>query len=44
MSGVQVSPPLRARHASLCGGTATDTDGDRAWASKLAAKLQLKIY
>jgi predicted HicB family RNase H-like nuclease len=23
--------PLRARHASLCGGTATGTDGDRAW-------------
>jgi GNAT superfamily N-acetyltransferase len=29
--GLQVSPPLRARHASLCGGTATDADGNRAW-------------
>jgi len=28
MSGLQVSPPLRARRASLCGGTATGTDGD----------------
>jgi len=26
---LQVSPPLRARHALLCGGTATGTDGDR---------------
>jgi GNAT superfamily N-acetyltransferase len=29
--GLQVSPPLRARHASLCGGTATGADGNRAW-------------
>jgi hypothetical protein len=26
----QIPPPLRARHASLCGGAATGADGDRA--------------
>jgi len=35
-TGLQVSPPLRARHASLRGGTATGTDVGYRLAMRLA--------